>query len=352
MLGFTTTVCVAANLVLRRGDVLSRAPQNLGDLSGWDPGSGAQPPLQTGNLIARMLKRNKARRVSGAGGGSVGIGARGPAGGAALASRVRWRASLCPPGAVRPQVDLMTWRPDMERTKEGEEQMMASAHRCAPPPRNRAPQAPPHPAVQRSSPLPSCRAPVCPSCRPVEANELEGLEVANHTNILNNFLQDADLAAWNPEADEAQSVAPATSVAATGRRSLDLDNNSAWAGAGAGLQSGGGGGVAAYAGSDSASRNESPTPTLRNQHMQQGGAPSSSYVGQQQHMRAAAAAAVYRGAGGATAAAAQPVLPAKAPARVAATRWYAHGGSDSEEEEEDMQASASVPAAAPVALRA
>ncbi len=36
------------------------AAQNLGDLSGWDPHSGTQPPLQTGNLLARMLKRNKA----------------------------------------------------------------------------------------------------------------------------------------------------------------------------------------------------------------------------------------------------------------------------------------------------
>mmetsp|Transcript_3199 Transcript_3199/g.5493 ORF Transcript_3199/g.5493 Transcript_3199/m.5493 type:complete len:460 (+) Transcript_3199:141-1520(+) len=105
---------------------------NLGDLTGWDPSSGAPPPLK-GSQVLSMLKKNK--------------------------------------------VDLMTWRPDMERAADGKSQVVTS------------------------------------QSRPVDPAELASTEVVDHHDLLRNFLADADLTLWDPEGG---------SIAATPRKHSEL----------------------------------------------------------------------------------------------------------------------------------
>ena len=47
------------------------APQNLGDLSGWDPASGAPPPQLNSKAVTKLMKKNKV--VDGWGTESLGL---------------------------------------------------------------------------------------------------------------------------------------------------------------------------------------------------------------------------------------------------------------------------------------
>mmetsp|Transcript_305 Transcript_305/g.767 ORF Transcript_305/g.767 Transcript_305/m.767 type:complete len:421 (-) Transcript_305:624-1886(-) len=217
--------------------------RNLGDLSGWDPASGAPPPEMGSKFVAKLLKKTK--------------------------------------------VDLLSWRPDTERTRDGQVVMATSSSRVV---------------------------------NPSDVEQMPGVE--DHTRVISRYLEDLDLANWNPEDGPAPASAPGSRRASRGGQppvpaapttsSLSADVTSVAAGAEpVPAQSARSTAAAAPAGP------LPPSPLNPSLGVRQQSA------GRNPNTAAAAAAAMAK----------RPPGKAPPPVKPASQRWFAHG-SDSDEDED------------------